>query len=449
MKRILILPVAALVITACVATTYVWQSELDGPVIISADIQKVAENRYILSKRNIETLSFYELNNTGDLQPVGQQIPTNHANDLQLHWLDDSAFFAARNFGVIAYGSIEGGLEWQLDNAAFNAITGLNVALLSYQVKPTSHRAGLVYGRAATDNSDSQFPIKFVGFVAEISEQGQSLGAYTDPRFSELTVLQELNNTYLVKGLLAQDQGDMLGYREVIQQRNRNGEVLLELPLHNYTNFVLAMDDRMFIAVHEDEATSIRVLDWGGNQISSFPISSRDFHTSGKARLTSQNELLLTNYNEIEKRTLDGQLIWYHPIDRAHGLRQVFLDSGLSANTVDNSSTTKIGVELEVKKAENGDLLFRGTGKQVEKNMPAFEVFNPHTGKKRTIQQNGLATVYEITSCSNWCTHAEIEYQAGVCAIHDIELLEDGSLITVGSHCNNEGTADRLQVTRY
>lgn len=448
MKRILILPVAAFVIAACATTKYIWQSELAGPVV-SADIQKIADDRYIVSKSNLETLAFYEMNSAGDLQPVGQQIPVaSPYSSLRLHWLDNNTFFAERNFGVIAHGSIEGGLQWQLDNAAFNALVGLNIPLSThYRVKSTSQRTGLVYGSANMGNPNGMS--KYIGMVAEFSEQGHLLGAYTDPKFSELTIMQEHNDTYMVRGRLTQEQQTLLGYAWVLQQRNRNGDVLFELPLQADAHFVLAMNDRLFIAMRENDVESMQVLDWNGNQMYTFPISSRNFYIGGEARQTGPNELLLTTLYDIEKRTLDGQLIWYHTIDHSPGLKQIILDSGLNANTIDESLSTFNGAELEIKKAENGDLLFKGTGKYIEKNLPAFEVINPLTGNKRTIRQNGSSTQYKITSCSIWCSYEEVEHLPGVCAIHDIELLEDGSLITVGSHCNSEGTTDRLQVTRY
>lgn len=448
MKRTLAAITGALVISACGITQFLWQTELTERVH-SADIHKITDDRFIVARTTPNALTFHEMNGTGDIHPIGQNIPLAPPYaSLNLHWLDDDKFFASRTLGVLAHGSVQEGLHWRLDNAEFNSLIGQDLLIGSnYRVKTSTYRSALVYGAFRPANASTQ--TNSVGMVAEISEQGELIGVHTDPRIVEFDVVQELNGSYVVTGSISRQQEDVLGYRGFIQQINRNGEVLNELIFHPEEKLKFATQDRLYIAKRENDVQSISVVDWSGTQLFSFPVVSQHFAVLGNIRQTGPNELLLTTSNDVEKRTLDGQLIWHRPVDRSVGIRHTYLDSGLTANPSSSWHSVYNGAALEVRKTENGDILFKGAGRLTETNLPAYEVIDPTKGTKRTIRQRGSATIYEVDNCSIWCSYDEIAYQAGVCSSQDFELLDDGGLITVDSYCNDQGQPERLQITRY
>lgn len=448
MKRTLTIITGALAISACGITQYLWQTELTQRVY-SADIHKITNDRFIVTSSTPNALTFHEMNGTGDIHPIGQTIPlAPPIGSLNLHWLDDDKFFASRTLGVLAHGSVQEGLHWRLDSAGFNSLIGQNLQIgSSYRVKASTYRSALVYGAVKPANASAQSDL--VGIVAEISEQGELIGLHTDPRIVEFDVVQELNGTYIVTGYVSRQQEELLGYRGFIQQISRNGEVLNELTFRPEEKLKFAMQDRLYIAKHENNVQSISVVDWNGNQLYSFPVASRNFVVLGTIRQTGPNELFLTTSNDVEKRTLDGQLIWHRTVDRSVGIRHTYLDSGLTANPSGSGYSVYNGAALEVRKTENGDILFKGAGRMTEYNLPAYEVIDPTKGTKRTIRQRGSAAIYEVDNCSIWCSYDEIAYQAGVCSFQDFELLDDGGLITVDSYCNDQGQYERLQITRY
>lgn len=448
MKRIF--PAALLlltVLTACGYTAYLWQKKF--PDVSEANIERVADNQYYVNTIDETSFSVSSMDGQGNSTPL-LKIPKENAYRINLKWVDDHSFYAPNMFGPLSFVTFEEGIRWRLGDTEFSRAAGRSVHLLNSNAQNTPQGSALMYGSATLINEAGLTLYRM--FIAEIDQQGviQHLRIAEDTDRSY--TIQILGDGYVLLSRYNNRLSELTGLNGMLQHYDGQHQLMHQIPLQRTQYFKLAIDNEVFIASQGSDADNIGVYNWDNVLLRSFPVEIDRFYEFGKMSLTAQNELLLLLGVQIEKRSLSGEQRWYYRLHNAYSPldKLVHADDGTTALAYNNIDTSRSGVELEMSKSENGSVLFKGTGLYSEKRRIEYQIFQPQLAKTRLITQNGFTTHYQVEyACGDdWCAPSVVNTVPGICKIFDIELLDQGGLITLGQYCD-ENAPGALVISRY
>lgn len=445
MKRIFV-ALSFLFLVACGVTAFLWQQKLDG-AISDANIVRMADNHYRVTRLNSDNISFYDMDDSGALTERGS-VPRGDVRYLKMKWVDDTSFFISYPIWNVGYGTLSDGILWWHDKTTLSALIGQNISIYSVSHFDVSPQNSVLFcGTGTIPHSDGTRDR--MAFVGEIDRAGNLLQWKMDTRMNNVEFKQMQDDGFIVQWQLDKPDADSEGFDKLVQKFDWQGGLQYEHTLVGEQDFKLALTDRIYIANRANQQESVSVYTWNNEKLFDFPVTSNLFSAFGHMKQTGSNELLLSVYYDVEKRTLDGQLLWHSALEgKEPADYSMYLDDGSNASVVNNYQSAVTGGGIDIRREENGSVLFKGYGDVTDVHHIRFQIFQPEQGKKKIIKQKGDIIHYRVESCAFWCSGEIYNVEPGVCRVYDLELLENGGLITLTSDCVDQ-QPENLVITRY
>ncbi len=433
-------------LVACGVTAFLWQQKLDG-AIWDADIVKMADNRYRVTRLNNANINFYDIDDKGSLTERGS-VTRGDARYLSMKWVDDTSFFISHAIWDVGYGTMSDGILWRHDKTTLSALIGQNISISTAAHFDVSSRNSVLFnGGGSVTRSDGTR--EGMAFVAEFDRAGNLLQWKMDTRMNAVEIKQMQDDGFIVQWQLDKPDADSEGFDKLVQKFDWQGGLQFEHTLLGEQDFKLALTDKVYIADRANQQESVSVYSWNNEKLFDFPVTSNLFSAFGHMKQTGSNELLLSVYYDVEKRTLDGQLLWHSELEgKEPADYSMYLDDGSNASVVNNYQSFVTGGGIDIRREENGSVLFKGYGDVTDVHNIRFQIFQPEQGKKKIIKQKGDIIHYRVDSCAFWCSGDIYNVEPGVCRVYDLELLESGGLIALTSDCVDQ-QPENLVITRY
>lgn len=460
-------PLLALFLTACAFTPFLWQQEKDP--VSDAQIDKMGEDRYYITTYKSSEFEVFELNAAGEMDHLSS-IPIDGYRGLNIHWIDDNAFFSKGSHGELALISLQDGIIWNIDEeqlASLIEIEGVISLAPTFRLEVSANGVAFLLGSFTLETFERR------AFIAQVSQTGEVSNVVVRDNARSVSLKQFLDDGYLLQWL---EYTDTDTSQKVLQKISWNGDIELEQTINSQKGLALATSEHYFLIDLYSEITTVTAYDWNQQELYQFSPSEQITNKyNTKLKLSEDNDLYIySSSNGIEKRSAtDGSLIWTKIFDKSTNENDIRIsDNGVYSRVVKDFKVSVGGITIKVDKDENGNVLFSGNKTFNVEDLISYEVgsltSDLATDTAKTTTQQGAIIFYDFERClfegysalevspnSGCGPEAKLKKQGSI-DVFDYELLEDGGLITLTSYAaqpndleDGDTYLNKFLVTRY
>ena len=429
----------ALLCGACIGGVALWESQIEGDYY-DADLYPLSSNEYFLTTLTDDEISVFHVDDHGKLAPQ-ITIPIERTGvGLNVTWIDDAHFAFTYLGEAVRFASVESGVLWSLSfdkiREDFN-VANPRIAGLSVERTPTGTL--LLLGYSYADSSSDPSTVSFMGEYDVLGNliSGMEIESARSPE------IEYLGEDFFIVNYWDIETRNLAN--ELTQKLDYSFSDLPFRTLDDGETFQLGSTQGYVTQGSADGEYHLRYYDW--NDQLQWQVHTNEFQS--QVFTLDNSDIVTRDRTGFNRYDLKGELISHQAIDFGYEHLVQVNDTG---HYVVGSHTQYqvVGGVVFDPIVDGGSVGLNVDGKVFEFDKIDFQSGSLLSSSYRSIVTEKHRETILVSDCSFWCRwEYGLDFDPGFCELYDVDINNDGTIVTANGYCDDNGDQSALVVSKY